>query len=355
MSIADMGDMASAQHALQIAFQTMQERCQQLQKRLTIVEEENMGLRIERGVEKSDNFKRDISNDATTVANLQKKVEELSKQKSQLTHHVFMVAAENRQLWSRLTRLTRTNKKLDNQLTKTSDSIKQNANSQPLNALTHSFKDVGENPSKFSHIQISDTVPGNSLEEISLRLINSIMMEKSELEQQCTEMVEMQNGADINLQNVGFTYPEDSSMDSLQQLKQHDLRLSQTKDTLASQQIRLKRVIRNLRKMRRSTVCKNCKQNASKTTCQIGTQFDSDDSLKEHGATQTSLPPPTNPLQETRFVENFRNVENGTSSQNICPLCGLYFESSTIFEIFHEHVLSHFTEEKSLESFEIVH
>lgn len=64
-------------------------------------------------------------------------------------------------------------------------------------------------------------------------------------------MVEMQNGADINLEKVGFTYPEDTNTDSLQQLKQHDLRLSQTKDTLVSQQIRLKRVIRNFRKMKR--------------------------------------------------------------------------------------------------------
>lgn len=59
----------------------------------------------------------------------------------------------------------------------------------------------------------------------------------------------MQNGADINLENIGFTYPEET--DSLQQLKQHDVRLSQTKETLENQQMRLKCAIRSLKKMKK--------------------------------------------------------------------------------------------------------
>ena len=66
-------------------------------------------------------------------------------------------------------------------------------------------------------------------------------------------MLEMQNGADINLENVGFTYPEVHNTDSLQQLKQHDVRLSQTKDILVNQQVRLKRAIRSLKKLKKGT------------------------------------------------------------------------------------------------------
>lgn len=64
-------------------------------------------------------------------------------------------------------------------------------------------------------------------------------------------MVELHNNSELNLQNVGFTYPEDSDTDSLEQLKQHEIRLSQTKDALLGQQIRLKRALQNLKKIRK--------------------------------------------------------------------------------------------------------
>lgn len=63
-------------------------------------------------------------------------------------------------------------------------------------------------------------------------------------------MVELQNGSELNLQNIGFTYPEDSDMDSLEQLKQHEIRLSQTKDALLGQQTRLKRALQNFKKLK---------------------------------------------------------------------------------------------------------
>lgn len=63
------------------------------------------------------------------------------------------------------------------------------------------------------------------------------------------QMLEL-HGSEINLENVGFTYPEDSDMDSLEQLKQHEIRLSQTKDALLGQQTRLKRILQNLKKLK---------------------------------------------------------------------------------------------------------
>lgn len=56
-------------------------------------------------------------------------------------------------------------------------------------------------------------------------------------------MVELQSDSQVNLQKVGFTYPEDVDTDSLEQLKTHDSRLSQTKEILLSQQARLKRIL----------------------------------------------------------------------------------------------------------------
>ena len=55
-----------------------------------------------------------------------------------------MVSSENRQLWKRLTRLTRTNKSLGTQLTKISDTLKQHPSEEVPTALTYSFKEIPE-------------------------------------------------------------------------------------------------------------------------------------------------------------------------------------------------------------------
>ena len=78
--------------------------------------------------------------------------------------------------------------------------------------------------------------------------------------------------------------------------------------------------------------------------CQTGTQFDSDCSSKENGATQTSLP-----------VSNvILDKENEISEdENICPLCGVVYKKSISFDFFHEHVVNHFTKEE-LDDFEMI-
>lgn len=335
--------------ALLVAFKTMKERCQQLQTRLATVEEENMCLRLECGRDMTTAIVKVDKNDRSPLQSLQEKIEELTKQKSQLSHHVFMVAAENRQLWNRLTRLTKTNKSLGSQLTKISDTLKQHPTMQSSDIITYNFRDVSDldKQEAKTYLLTTDGEKEQSLEEISLRLINSIMLEKSDLEQQYAEMVELHNSSELNLQAVGFTYPEDSDTDSLEQLKQHEIRLSQTKDALLGQQARLKRALQNLKKMGKGAICNNCRKNANKKMCQTGTQFDSDDSFKEHGATQTSLMTPS--LSMEKCPNQNDNVDN------MCPLCGIAFGKCVPFPDFHEHVLSHFTKEVSTEDFELIH
>lgn len=62
-------------------------------------------------------------------------------------------------------------------------------------------------------------------------------------------MVELQNNTELNLQNVGFTYPEDSDIE-LELLKQHDTRLTQMRNTLLAQQTKLKRAVQHFKKMK---------------------------------------------------------------------------------------------------------
>jgi len=84
--------------------------------------------------------------------------------------------------------------------------------------------------------------------------------------------------------------------------------------------------------------------------CQTGTQFDSDDSFKEHGATQTSLMTPSISMEKCSNLNDNMDVEINT-----CPLCGIVYGKSIPFAEFHEHVLNHFTKETSIEDFELVH
>lgn len=64
-------------------------------------------------------------------------------------------------------------------------------------------------------------------------------------------MVELQKNTEANLRNVGFTYPEDVDSDSMEQLKRHDVRLTQTKEILLAQQTKLKKILQNLKRCKK--------------------------------------------------------------------------------------------------------
>ncbi|KAF3428844.1 hypothetical protein E2986_04251 [Frieseomelitta varia] len=337
-------------YALLVAFKTMNERCQQLETRLATVEEENMCLRLECTKNESAAIMKVDDNEKAIAQTLKEKVEELKKQKSQLTHQVFMVAAENRQLWNRLSKLTRTNKSLGSQLTKISDTLKQHSPAQPSDIVSYSFRDISsKEDNNQCMLATNNGEKEQSLEEISLRLINSIMLEKSDLEQQYAEMVELQNSTEPDLRNIGFTYPEDSDTD-LELLKQHDIRLSQMKSTLLVQQTKLKRALQNFKKKKEGLICNNCRTNANKKMCQASTQCNFNESIKEHGATQTSLQTPSLSLE--KYSNSTDNIDQ---DNKICPLCGSFYGKTVTFAEFHEHVLSHFNKEVTVDGFEILH
>ena len=95
-------------------------------------------------------------------------------------------------------------------------------------------------------------------------------------------------------------------------------------------------------------MCNNCRTNANKKMCQASTQFN--ESIKEHGATQTSLQTPSLSL------EKYSNSADNTDQDNkICPLCGSFYGKTVTFAEFHEHVLSHFNKEVTVDGFEILH
>lgn len=97
-------------------------------------------------------------------------------------------------------------------------------------------------------------------------------------------------------------------------------------------------------------MCNNCRTNANKKMCQASTQFNFNENIKEHSATQTSLQ--TSSLSSEKCSNS---ADNTDQDNKICPLCGMFYGRTTTFADFHEHVLSHFNKDLSVDDFEILH
>ncbi|XP_066581664.1 protein spindle-F [Prorops nasuta] len=322
--------------ALLIAFQTMRERCLHFQSRLASLEEENAYLRQECARDSKVIAEHNEDKNVKIMAQtLQDKLDEVTKNrpelKAQLTHHIFMLAAENHQLWKRLTKLTRANETLNKRLSKISNTLKQHPVNEQMEVPAYNFSEICDalKPHATTNILLAtERVDSEqSLEEISLRLINSIMQEKSDLEQQYAEMVKLHNGAGLNLQTIGLTYPEDFDLDPLNPLKQHEIRLSQTKESLLLLQNRLKKLVHNLKTSQKASMCRNCTAAKYKKICEVGTQSDGNSDLKEDGV-QTSIP------------LNMERQNADEESHQVCPMCGAIYSGN--FVTFYHHVLSHF-------------
>jgi len=109
MATDDVGSVA----ALRVALQLLSERCERLQSRLDVVENENVTL-------KGRCTCRTVDGDRSARVNLQ----ELSCKKRQLVEYLRIVTDENRTLWSKLS-------SLDNSVA----AVRSNDNIKPKNSL----------------------------------------------------------------------------------------------------------------------------------------------------------------------------------------------------------------------------
>lgn len=116
MSIENVNSIGDCNPAMQVALVTLKERCQRLQDRLVTLEKENASLKLNR-------FQDDEKTSGDESLRMKEQIAQLERQKSQLTHHIFMVATENRQLWARLSKLTEANRSLGSQLTQISHTL----------------------------------------------------------------------------------------------------------------------------------------------------------------------------------------------------------------------------------------
>lgn len=207
----------------ELALHAMRDRCLLLQRRINALETDNMRLKLD--VVKSTECSpyNPLKEDEKLV--LHQKIAELNKQKSKLMHHVFMVQCENKNLWNKISNL-----KPD----------KSTHAKQPLvrtNTYIHSTpKNSANYQEKYSE---------SSLEEISLKLINSYIQEKSQLVEQYEQMAQLQDMEDdlLNVDTIGFNFIEDPATDSLKEIRSQTEKLQNFKKELAQQESDLKLII----------------------------------------------------------------------------------------------------------------
>lgn len=237
--------MEESHYALHIALQTLKERCQQFQSRISTLEEENVNLRLKC-------CENTPTNDSSfnQIDGLTHQVTKLTEQKGQLSKSVAMVTAENRKLWTRLSKLTQRNETIGSKLNKINDSLSQHS---PAPALIRSKTFTQESPqnkfllkANYDVVDESDKI-SLELEDISLKLISSIAKEKLELEQQCSEMAEMQSNEGLISNSFTFGYVGDDVDNTV--VEDMDLHLSDLKsikELLATENRKLLKNLSNL-------------------------------------------------------------------------------------------------------------
>lgn len=179
----------------------MKERCLHLQNRLIQVEDENMALRTHPKSSPGSSVINSIDKQqlagATEVKILREKVSELTRQKIQLTEHIGMVAKENRQLWSRLSKLTKDNPLLDDPMATEAapEETKAIANQNLIRSKT--FTQSSPHPKLKERITVVPEREDPELEDVSL--VN-----------------DYQNPNNLDSKLFGFGYLQENSSDNME-------------------------------------------------------------------------------------------------------------------------------------------
>lgn len=245
--------------ALHVALQTLKERCLTLQERLVVVENENINFKREAEIDSKSNSLNNEQNGRSEIELLRMKVNELTRQKTQLNEHISMIATENRQLWQRLTKLTKDGQNADDIQAIIKDMTSSTTSTHQNLIRSKTFTQNSPNPMLRQKLNLLANVRGGdenvSLEEISLKVLNDFLQGKAEFEKKCGEIIPATN---VQPNLLGFGYLNDETIDAdLQNDTKKCLDgMSDIKKELLRQQSDLKVALSSLRQ-RKGKHCEN--------------------------------------------------------------------------------------------------
>ncbi|XP_049946205.1 protein spindle-F isoform X1 [Schistocerca serialis cubense] len=413
------------QYAVQVALVTMKERCQKLQERLISLEKENATLRASSAAADGSPSASSGAPASAVEAKLREKVVHLQSQKSHLTHQIFIVASENKKLFDRLSRLTEANRSLGSHLSRISNTLNRHDTSVSVD-FSDSVSVSGEkvttetvanavsrslSPSDLSSVSLRPDPEGartagergakeESLEEISSKLIQSILQAKADLQSQYEQMVELQSdhsdeglacdgaASQAAVRNLGFSYRaheaagEDALEEAEEEVRVLSEKLAAARDALRRQQVQMCALFAAFNS--RKVWCKECEERRQeqgqldslklwgsgdeRASSADGTDVHSQQMTESHDVSEVRPPPDSVATGATGDIvsagtstvsrytqcprEDFaarpirHELPEGESElcEKLCPLCSKVYGPEYSFEEFQEHVMDHFPE-----------
>lgn len=347
----------------------MKERCQNLQKRLNALEEENLGLRMAQPnlSPPETPHERRVSNQ-TELEVMREKVSELSRQKIQLTDHISMVAAENRQLWSRLSKLTKDNQALGGSVARMKESVVMvGAGGASQNLIrSKTFTKNAPNPKLRERLPREGSEGSSSSEEINMELEDVSLLNKCGFTDSGTgaEMGFLQHdGEELLMFELENNSDAKRCTEGLQEIQKELLR----------QQTKLKLALGKLQTTRETCqACRNKKTDAKPQmvdkTVEVGNDLPEEQGQFKPTAQSTEdLPLPEIPKVPTvsgkngiatateteastlKYINILQEKVKADTQDKMCPMCGKIYVKNIPFDEFQEHVEGHFIDDNEMD------
>ncbi|XP_062127219.1 protein spindle-F [Drosophila sulfurigaster albostrigata] len=324
-------------YALQVALQTMKERCIQLQRQVSVIEDENQRLRDGNTHEKALTNKitqGKVEDNRDDAVSLRCQVNELLRQKEKLEHQINMVSDENRKLWSRLSKISKDNYQA--QLPKENDIGTVNASmgsNHNLNLIrSKTFTQHSPNP----HLR-KKVISERSFEDITLAGFDT------------GEELAYAYGLQVNdaISDPDANIDARKCMEGLQDLRREAMKQQQTLNVVYTQlesrfalrpcpdcaknsAIKPEMADKSLETEERLTTDLKAYHSENSTSSQLHYTFTGHPTIS-----QGSLPR-SNILQEKLKADVIDKT---------CPMCGKLYSSQVPFKAFQEHVEMHFIDD----------
>ncbi|KAH8272636.1 hypothetical protein KR044_002498 [Drosophila immigrans] len=320
-------------YALQVALQTMKERCVQLQRHVSAIEEENRRLR-----EGSTNGSSERGDCSDNFISLRAQVDDLQRQKEQLEDQISMVSKENRKLWSRLSKISKDQAQLPlGGEIGTASQMHRSANTSmgSNQNLIRSKTFTQHSPS--SHLR-QKRISDSSLEDITLGDFNA------------DEELGYPYGLqlhDATISNLDANIDARQCMEGLQDLR---------REAMKQQQI-LNIAVTQLESRIALQPCHDCTKNSAKKTEMADKSLETEDRLRneikqyQHENSTNSQSPDTFnehstiPLVALPHLNIIQEKLKADAIDKTCPMCGKLYSSHISFKAFQEHVETHFIDD----------
>lgn len=293
------------------ALKILRLRCEYLQNRLDSLEEENCQLKLQKV-----QVQEKAVNNASYNNCLEEQIILLNKQNVRMSKQIEMIAAENQNLWSNLSKLMSDDEVLGNALSvSVVPSRKERQKYSDANIINESLSNLMDDCSK------------ETLEEISLKLINGILIGKTELENQYSQMVDLQkennsieNSEKHDISKLPSQFDCRATINGIKAFVQ---KMKNFRQALLQQKIDLSDAITNVKSLQHNFAQNNTVKS---------------DNLNEETSSENTVHSPSEVPSEIR-----NKSENSPDSVNTCPMCAMSIVGN--FGLFYQHVASHFEDE----------